>query len=71
MGKISKVIDKCNDCDDCVYFEGEDDTTRHAAICLHKRGNQRVLSVGFRRLRGCNIPIPFDCPLEDFKKSDK
>ena len=67
MAKIGKVIESCSDCEWCNFLKEEDGNTRYAAICLHESGFEKLLSDGVSSQKRVSIPIPKDCPLEDYK----
>lgn len=66
MAKIGKVIESCSDCEWCRFFKEEAGNTRYAAICLHESGFEKLLSDGDGSQKRVDIPIPKDCPLEDY-----
>jgi hypothetical protein len=67
MKKIAKVIEKCSDCEHCVFVSNYDKTS-HFAICYTQANPPFVLDHANDTCRNYEINIPTNCPLEDYKQ---
>jgi len=61
--KISKIIDKCNDCHNC-FFSSSSKEQYHFAVCVVGEGI--LLQHGSEPAFRYKLAIPENCPLEDY-----
>lgn len=80
MKKIAKVITECTDCIWCNKIVSDEDKHTKAFICQYDEldDNGEILDskepflLDFTRSAGTfKLPIPENCPLEDYKEPKK
>jgi hypothetical protein len=78
MKKIQKVIESCYDCEFRHVFSGGSGGSSKAHICRHIKiiDQDKVEDSDPFLLDVCdngshNLPIPKNCPLEDYKETPK
>lgn len=63
--KIEKIINKCNDCQHCIYASSKQETV-HFAICTFNQDNNFLLFNASEPSYRFKLIIPDNCPLEEY-----
>ncbi len=69
MKKIHKVIETCNDCENCKLFKSDNSNYSSVSICTAVEGEEFVLVYSEAEknvLNAYHHNIPNNCPLETY-----
>lgn len=72
--KIHKVITDCLDCEHCKEYQETSGNTSYCALCMYGQDKENrnifLLVEASRSIREYAIPIPENCPLEDYPQKE-
>lgn len=72
MLKIAKVIELCNDCEHCIIADNRKETKSSFAICMFPDKTPLFLAdCQTGDVLHYQINFPKNCPLEDYKETEK
>lgn len=71
MLKIAKVIKTCNECEFCTVAKSVSDNYTNFAICSSPNVSVFVIATRTDSVKNYDMLIPDNCPLEDYKETEK
>lgn len=78
MTKIQSIIENCSDCIFAKEFQEKGGNTDYVLICTAERNiegktivyDRFLIDHSFSSLKHSTVPIPENCPLEDYKSTE-